>query len=154
MIGLRSRSAAAALALLWAGVLWELCTTTKVHVSGRWIGMRWLTNLTHAPLFGVLAALVALAIVPGRVPGPDAEARPARAAFAAAAALAVAYGVGIEWRQAYIPGRTASGFDVITDAVGAFGVPWALATGALWSRRAAVVFLVASVAAALATARW
>ena len=154
MIGLRSRPIAASLALLWGAVVWGLCTTTRVSIPGRLFVMRWLTNLTHAPMFGLQAALFALALMPGRVPGPDAPAPATRRAFLTAAVLAVLYGAGIEWRQAYIPGRTCSGFDVITDTVGAFGVPWALSTGALWSRRALAVFLAASVAAAAATIRW
>jgi VanZ family protein len=66
-------------------------------------------------------------------------------------AIAVAYGVLVEWRQASIPRRVASGYDVLTDAVGALGVPWALATGALVSKRAVVVFLVALAVSAAGT---
>jgi hypothetical protein len=154
VIEVRSRRLAAVALVVWTVLIWQLCTTTRVHVSGRLMVMRWLTNLTHAPMFGVWAALLAVVLRPGVVPGPDAPEPRARRAFLTAAALAIAYGVLIEWRQASIPGRTASALDVVTDSVGALGVPWALATGALISRRAVGVFLVASVAALLATLRW
>jgi len=65
--------------------------------------------------------------------------------------VAVTYGLLIEWRQAYIPGRVASGWDLLTDAIGALGVPWALSTGALFSGRAVAVFIGAAAMAAGAT---
>lgn len=133
------------LAVAWGLLTWVLLTSPKVQVGTWYPWMPWVWNLAHAPLFGVQAALIALTLRPGRVPGRDAQ-----RAFLAGAALAVLYGTLIEWRQAHLPGRTASGLDVITDAVGALGVPWALATGVLFSRRALVVFVVASFAALLA----
>jgi len=154
VIEVRSRTLAAIALVVWTVLIWQLCTTTRVPVSGRLMVMRWLTNLTHAPMFGVWAALLAVLLRPGVVPGPDAPDSRARRAFLAAAAFAILYGVLIEWRQASIPGRTASALDVVTDSVGALGVPWALATGVLFSRRAVGVFIVAAIAALLATIRW
>jgi len=158
MIALRSRTLALLLAVGWAALVWTLLTSTKVKVGPWYPWMPWVWNLGHAPLFGVQAALIGLTLRPGRVPGPDAPgsdapraAHVARRAFFLGAALALLYGVLIEWRQAQVPGRVASGFDVLTDGVGALGVPWALATGALFSRRAVLVFLIASVAALVAT---
>jgi hypothetical protein len=40
---------------------------------------------------------------------------------------------------------------VVTDSIGAFGVPWALSTGRLFSWRAVAVFLAAGAAALVAT---
>src|SRR5262249_60989010 len=100
MVGLRSGPVAPSLLALWTAVIWELCTTTKVALPGRYFVMRWLPNLSHAPLFGVEAALLALTLAPGRVPGPDADTTRTRRVYRAAAALAIVYGACIEWRQA------------------------------------------------------
>lgn len=152
MIALRSRTLAQLLAVGWAALTWTLLTSTKVSVGVWYPWMPWAFNLGHAPLFGVQAALIGLALHPGRVPGPAPDGgRAARRAFFFGAALALLYGVLIEWRQSQIPGRTASGLDVITDAIGALGVPWALASGFLFSRRALIVFVIASLAALVAT---
>lgn len=139
----RLRALSAVLALLWGLLVWELCTSTRVS-SGRWFWWTpWAFNLAHAPLFGVLAALLGLALrapaQPARgfrgllraVPDPDRE----RGPYLLAAAAALAYGVALEWVQSGIPGRRASSLDVLLDAVGAFGVPWALASGAVFGRR-------------------
>src|SRR5262245_54131008 len=135
----RLRLLAAVLAVLWAVLLWELCTSTRV-TRGTWYWWTpWAFNLAHAPLFGVLAALTALALRPvgepsglttllRAVPSPEGA---GRAAFLLAAAATVLYGAALEWVQASIPGRRADGLDVVLDAAGALGVPWALASGAL-----------------------
>jgi hypothetical protein len=153
LIALRSRPLALGLAAGWAVLTWVLLTSKDAPVGPWYPWMPWVFNLSHAPLFGVQAALIGLTLRPGAVPGPDAVPpdRSARRAFLLGAALALLYGVLIEWRQAQVPGRTASGLDVITDGIGALGVPWALATGALLSRRALIVFVAASLAALLAT---
>jgi hypothetical protein len=157
LIRLQSRAVTLALLVGWTALIWWLMTSARVSVGERsWWGM-WARNLMHAPLFGVHAALAALAMRPGRVPGPvaqaarDAAGRAEQRAFLVGVAIAVAFGVLVEWRQASIPRRVASGYDVLTDAVGALGVPWALATGALVSKRAVVVFLVALAVSAAGT---
>jgi VanZ family protein len=102
-------------------------------------------NFAHAVLFGIQAVLIGLALRPGPI------GRPARI-WLVASTLALAYGMLTEWRQASLPGRTASWIDVVTDAVGAYGAPWALAHGFRLSRRAVIVLLTAvlfSVAATL-----
>ena len=53
----------------------------------------------------------------------------------------------MEWRQAAVPGRHASWFDLATDAVGAFGLPWVLSRPADGARRAALVLLAAGLSA-------
>jgi hypothetical protein len=153
----RLRLLAGVLACLWAVLIWELCTSTRV-TRGTWYWWTpWAFNLAHAPLFGVLAALVGLAAAPGGVTDgwrsllravPDPQGA-RRAAFVGAAVLVVGYGMLLEWVQHGIPGRRASALDVIMDAVGALGVPWALSSGALFGRRAWLVF-----AAAAALAAW
>lgn len=138
---LRLRLLLLLLALAWGALIWELCTSARVS-SGRWYWfMPWLFNLAHAPLFGLLAALLGLVLRP-----PPAAAGPrevlravpppaARGPFLPAAAAALAYGVALEAVQARIPGRHASGLDVLVDAVGILGVPWALSSGAVFGRR-------------------
>lgn len=151
------RLGARVLALLvlvgWTALIWWLMTRAKVTVAQRYWWGPWAHNLAHAPLFGVQAVLAALVLRPGRVPGPSTE--PARRdehrAYLAAAGAAIAYGLLIEWVQSSIDGRVASGWDLLTDAAGALGVPWALSTGALFSGRAVVVFIVGAAMAAAAT---
>jgi hypothetical protein len=153
VIALRSRPVAAALLLLWTAVVWKLCTADHVPLGPRYPWSPWLWNLGHAPLFGLWAALVALVVKPGRVAGPAQRVggNGAGRVWLLAASAGVLFGLLVEWRQAYIPGRTASALDVLTDAIGAFGVPWALATGALFSWRAVAVFVTAAAAALIAT---
>jgi hypothetical protein len=157
VIGLRSRRLAVVLAAVWALLIWLLMTRARVSFDVRTWWMPWLRNLLHAPLFGTLAVLVALAWRPGAVPGPGADGSPTRdgragrRAYWIAVACAVGYGALIEWRQAHLPGRVASGYDVLTDAIGALGVPWAMATGALFPGRALLVLLAAVISAAGAT---
>src|SRR4030095_2552468 len=57
------------LAVLWAALVWELCTSTRV-THGHWYWWTpWAFNLAHAPLFGMQAALLGLALAPGAVEG-------------------------------------------------------------------------------------
>ena len=155
----RLRVLAGVLALLWAALVWELCTSTRV-TRGHWFWWTpWAFNLAHAPLFGLLAALLGLSLAPvvvqggwrgllRAVPDPDGA---RRAAFVLVAVLVVGYGVLLEWVQSGIPGRRASGMDVVMDAIGALGVPWALSSGQLFGRRTWVVFLAAAALAAWET---
>ncbi|HZL99507.1 MAG TPA: VanZ family protein [Planctomycetota bacterium] len=153
MIRLGSRGLALLLLAGWTALIWWLMIRARVPAGERQWWVHWGRNLAHAPLFGVHAALAALALRPGAVPGPstDRARRPEQRAYLAAAAVALAYGLLVEWRQAQVPGRVASAWDVLTDAVGALGVPWALSTGALFSRRALAVFAAAAAMAAGAT---
>ena len=149
MIRLPSRILALALLVGWTALIWWLMTGARVSVGERtWWGL-WARNMTHAPLFGVHAALAALVVRP--VAGERSrEGRAEHRAFLVGVAVAVAYGLLVEWRQASLPRRVASGYDLLTDAVGALGVPWALATGALFSKRAVVVFVLAAAVSAAA----
>jgi hypothetical protein len=151
VIAIRSRPVALALLAAWTALVLDLCLSDHVPRVPRYPWAPWVWNLGHAPLFGGWAALLAVSLRPGRCPGPAPGERREHRAWLAAALAGVAFGTFVEWRQAHIPGRTASGLDVLTDAIGAFGVPWALATGALLTRRALAVLGVASLAALAAT---
>jgi VanZ like family len=96
-------------------------------------------NAAHGPIFGVLAALAARAT--GSAP--------------LGFAIGVLYGVGDEWHQSYVPGRSSSPFDLATDTVGALAALGLLATPlaeATALRRVIAVALALAVAAGLATA--
>lgn len=69
-------------------------------------------KVVHALEYGVLGALTtrALMIAPGLAPA---------LAALCGAALAALYGVSDEWHQSFVPGRFASGGDLVADAVGA-----------------------------------
>jgi len=79
-------------------------------------------NLAHAPVFGVLAALLAAAVAPRPLPGawPD-PGWPARLVALGGVALWAALD---EWHQANVPGRHGSPFDFATDLTGALCVLW------------------------------
>ena len=154
----RLRAFALILAALWAMLTWELCTSTTITHGHRYWWTPWFFNLGHAPLFGMQAALLGLALAPSTVDGgwrgllravPEPDAR--RAAFLVAAGLAVAYGVLLEWVQSHIPGRSADSLDVVMDAIGALGVPWGLSTGGFFGRRTWVVFAFAAALSAWTT---
>src|SRR6187455_2721929 len=93
----RLRVFAIVLAALWATLVWELCTSTRITHGQRFWWTPWVFNLGHAPLFGMLAAMIGLALAPSEVQGgwrgllravPAPEAR--RAAFLAAAVAVIA----------------------------------------------------------------
>ena len=66
----------------------------------------------HVLAYAVLGALVVAALT------PDDGRAGTRRAFAGFA-LVVAYGIGDEIHQAFVPGRTADPWDALADAVGA-----------------------------------
>lgn len=106
------------LAILWCGFIWELSSRPgATEPSPLW--RVWLFNSAHAPLFGLVVLWLLVAFPRGdgwpRI-------RPGTAALALAAV--VAYAVVDELHQLRIPGRDASGLDVLTDAVGAACTLW------------------------------
>jgi len=109
-----------------------------------------ISNLAHAPLFGLLALWLALA--PPREAGWP---RLSRGAVLAILGAVVLYGLVDELHQTTVPGRVASVLDILTDLVGAACTLWVVGyvggRGAsergLWARLAAGVL--ACVAAAL-----
>ncbi len=100
-----------------------------------------LANAGHAPIFGLQSLLLVHVLAPK-------EGGRERRAFVIAACTCVVYGAGLEWWQGQV-GRTSSLADCFTNAVGAFGVPWALASGRVFGPRTLVV-----IAASLVTAGW
>ena len=120
------------LLVAWTILVWELLTGTRVSTEPWYPWMPYVRNFAHAVLFGVQALLIGLALRPGPVGRPV-------GIWLVASTLALAYGVLTEWRQSELPGRTASGLDVVTDAIGAYGTPWALAMGFRISARAVIV---------------
>jgi len=77
-------------------------------------GSSYVNNLAHAVLFGFEALLLGLLWRPGEV------GRPARVWWTAGL-LALLYAGLLEWRQSFMPGRTASMIDMLTDAIGSLG---------------------------------
>jgi VanZ family protein len=99
------------LALGWAAMIWRASSWTPSGEPESWF-TSYLGNGAHVVIFGVLAALVHVAL--------RAAPRPEAATFL----LVVLYAVVDEVHQSYVPGRHPSVFDLVSDAVGAL---WALA---------------------------
>jgi hypothetical protein len=148
------RPLATLLLVLWSALLWWLLTSTRVTSGVLFPGSVWFFNLGHAGVFGIHALLVALVL---RAEGTEdwlAHDSGGRAPFprwVAAALVALAYSGVLEIRQGFIVGRSASWADMLTNGVGAFGAPWALAAEQLFSRRLAWVLSAGCVTAGVAT---
>ncbi len=100
----------AALALVWAGVLfWESSRANPFPFLPQ--GLLSQDKLLHAGAYAVLGALVAAALRGTRL-------WPVRA-VALAVLVAAAYGATDEWHQSYVPGRDADPFDWAADVSGA-----------------------------------
>lgn len=69
------------------------------------------TIVAHMVLYGILALLLLLAI--------SGSQRPTRTAMLAAVVGAVLYGISDEFHQSFVPGRDASVFDLVVNAIGA-----------------------------------
>lgn len=98
---------------LWGPVL--LQTGLLFYLSSQRMlphGPRFTDKVAHFVAYGLLALLFLRALHGGFVPLN----RP-RALFAIA--LAIAYGVSDEFHQSFVPGRDASGYDLLADALGA-----------------------------------
>lgn len=104
----------------------------------------YMNNLGHAVVFGVEAMLLGLLWRPGLVGRP-------RLVWCTVGLVALAYAGLLEWRQGFVPGRTSSLVDMVTNAIGALGTPYALADGRLFCPRALAVAVAALGSAALAT---
>lgn len=140
---LQSRLLLVLLLLGWTAVIWWVLIGDGLRPPG-WIPWRrWLVNLGHAPLFGLEAVLIGLTLRPGEI-GRH------RKTLVLSAVIAVLYGGCVEYWQGMV-GRQPSVGDLVTDSVGAFGVPWALSTGTVWGPRTWWVVLVAGVSAACTT---
>jgi VanZ family protein len=111
---LRWASVFGILALIW----WS---SSRVPVQGLpGIGGELVHNGMHLVAFGSLAVAAWFA-------GRDANSvRDGRAAARLALAIAIVYGIIDEVHQSFVPGRTSSVFDVVTDACGACFCVWFL----------------------------
>lgn len=152
----------AVLALLWCSLIWASSSTTIVTGHPGFL-LRVVANLTHAPLFGILALLLTAALVPrggspaaGPTPADEPRPWPGLGWRSVLVVFLVAlYGAVDEWHQSHTKGRDSSALDVLTDLVGAACVVWivayvgspAAAERGLWRRLAAG--LVACLACAL-----
>jgi VanZ family protein len=113
------------LALAWALLIWDLSSHSvpiPVRPSLFW---ELLSNLAHAPLFGVLTLFVAACALREREGGWP---RPRRARVVLVLACVLGYGVLDEWHQGRIRGRDASALDVLTDLVSGVLVLWIVFT--------------------------
>jgi hypothetical protein len=115
----------AILALVWMGVLYNLSEMDGPVLPP---GPNWYSfahNLAHAPAFGLLAFWT-LILLPRREAGPDPipwpDLTPAR--LRATIGFVVLYGLADEFHQSFVPGRSPSLFDVVSDGVGAICVVW------------------------------
>jgi VanZ family protein len=109
----------------WVLLIWDL-SSHRAPVRAE-PGLYWelLSNLAHAPLFGILTLCVASLVLRERGGGwPDP--RGARGALVLACVLG--YGLIDEWHQSRVPGRDASLLDVLTDAVSGAVVLWIVST--------------------------
>ena len=113
------------LAGAWALLIWDLSSHAAPIPLHPHFGWELLSNLAHAPLFGLLTLLIAAVALRERDGGWP-RPRPARIALVLAAVLA--YGLIDEWHQSRIRGRDASFLDVVTDLVGGALVLWIVFT--------------------------
>lgn len=128
---------------LWLVVIWDLSAQRRPLPKGDSVLWEFLSNLAHAPLFGLLALWIAAVLLRERGGGWP---RPSRLRDGLVLASVLAYGVLDELHQSRIPGRDASGLDVLTDVVGALMVLWIVRTlGREASERALLARLAAGI---------
>lgn len=141
---------AALLVLGWSAMVWMVLGSDDPPVKASFPGSGLLFNAGHAALFGAEAFLLGCLVAPGRVRAPTAG------RWLAVAVVAFVYSALLEWRQAGLEHRTGSVADLLTNAVGAFGMPWALSVErAPWTSRTAWVVAASLVSATLAeTTGW
>ena len=120
------------LPLAWAGLIWFLSSQSIATPGGDYLLWGFLGNLTHAPLFGILALFLTAALSNARRAAPeDGEAggvvglpRPPFGRRMVVLVSVLVYGIVDEWHQSYTTGRHSTGSDVVTDVVGAVCVLW------------------------------
>jgi VanZ family protein len=116
----------------WGAVIFDLSSQRRPVATRENALWEWLSNLAHAPLFG-LFALFAAALCYRVKGGGWPRATRGRGLFVVA--LTLAYGLADEWHQSTVPGRDASFLDVVTDGVAAAMVVWVIAGLELGERR-------------------
>jgi VanZ family protein len=103
----------------WAGLIWFLSSLEPRQISERITLGHGFNNLLHAPEFGMLALLLALAS-----PRAGGWVRFDRVTLRTVFALVMLYALIDELHQARTPGRDASALDLLTDAAGAAATLW------------------------------
>ena len=104
------------LALAWYGLIWTWSSRPGVILVGPWY-LAVLSNLAHAPLFGLLGLWLCLTIA-RRDGWPDLT----RARVLALLAAVLALGAIDELHQHFTPNRNMSATDLLTDVTGALAV--------------------------------
>jgi VanZ family protein len=99
----------------WAALIWFLSSIQIRVPGGGRASVDFLTNLAHAGVFGILA-LLAVPLAPRRDGWVDLD----RGVLWMLAAPTLAYAVLDEVHQAFVAGRHATPFDVLTDATGIY----------------------------------
>jgi VanZ family protein len=82
-------------------------------------GQNW-DKVLHAGAFGVLALLATWALARGRVRAATSR------VLLAGCLITVLYGATDEYHQSFVPGRDASVYDLLADALGAVGAAGAI----------------------------
>jgi VanZ family protein len=109
------------LTVLWGSLIWSLSARHVPLPSGGSAFWELVSNLAHAPLFGLLGLFLATLLLRGDAgEWPRFHAR----SVALVLALVVTYGAIDEWHQSHVPGRDASPLDIVTDLTGASLVLW------------------------------
>lgn len=109
------RAVPAALAVLHAALLWVLSSLTGDSFGDRGAWFPFVSNLAHAPMFGLLGLWVAASLAPrtGEGGGVFGWRR-----AAGAVTIAFAYACLDELHQRFVPGRASDPRDLVTDLVG------------------------------------
>jgi len=121
--------------LLWAGLIWKLSSQAVPLPENPSPVWELLSNLAHAPLFGLLGLGLAALLL--RRAGEDWPRRVDGRHLAVLLGV-VGYGILDEWHQSRVPGRDSSVLDIVTDGVAVSMVLWivhTLGAEALTSRR-------------------
>ena len=121
VLGALPRPIAAGAALGWMVLIWWLSSgpidiRPPIPISG------FVWNLAHAPVFGLLAALVAAAAAPRPLPADWPH--PGRTACLVAFVAVAIWAAADELHQSRVVGRHGSPFDFATDLAGAAGALW------------------------------
>jgi hypothetical protein len=121
VLGAMPRPVAAGAALGWMVLIWWL-SSGPIDFRPPLPAAGFVWNLAHAPVFGLLAALVAAAAAPRPLPAD--WPRPGRTACLVALLVAMSWAAADEYHQSRVDGRHGSLFDFATDVTGAAGALW------------------------------
>ena len=119
-LALAPRPLAWLLVAAWMGLIWSL-SAQQIEAGDGSAVWRFVSNMAHAPLFGLLGlfAIPAVARRDGSGPGGRAWPRVEAREVAVVLAVVLAYAIVDEAHQSMTPGRNPSPRDVLTDVTGA-----------------------------------